>query len=87
VPVGAVFIVYPGERIPLDGRVLSDESSVLEELGGESAEVHARAAELANGRRSVVVVGSADHGVGSSTSQRHQAPAPGRRQPTLRELP
>ncbi|MCM2335024.1 MAG: heavy metal translocating P-type ATPase [Anaeromyxobacteraceae bacterium] len=38
VPVGAVFVVHPGERIPLDGRVLAGESAVNEAaITGESA--------------------------------------------------
>lgn len=40
VPVGAVFLVHPGERIPLDGRVLSGESSVNQApITGESVPV------------------------------------------------
>jgi len=40
VPVGAVFIVRPGERIPLDGRVLSGESQVDQApITGESLPV------------------------------------------------
>jgi Cd2+/Zn2+-exporting ATPase len=54
----------PGKGVTgtLDGRSYwLGSHRYLEELGGESAEVHARAAELADGGRSVVVVGSADH--------------------------
>lgn len=37
VPVGTVFLVHPGERIPLDGRILSGESSVNQApITGES---------------------------------------------------
>lgn len=40
VPVGAVFLVHPGERIPLDGRILSGESSVNQApITGESIPV------------------------------------------------
>lgn len=41
VSVGAIFVVRPGERIPLDGRVLSGESSVNQApITGESVPVH-----------------------------------------------
>lgn len=40
VPVGAVFLVHPGERIPLDGRVRAGESSVNQApITGESVPV------------------------------------------------
>ena len=40
VPVGAVFVVHPGERIPLDGRILSGESGVNQApITGESVPV------------------------------------------------
>ncbi len=40
VPVGAVFLVHPGERIPLDGRVLSGQGSVNQApITGESLPV------------------------------------------------
>jgi Cd2+/Zn2+-exporting ATPase len=40
VPVGAAFVVRPGERIPLDGRILSGESSVNQApITGESSPV------------------------------------------------
>jgi len=41
VAVGAVFVVRPGERIPLDGRVLSGESGVNQApITGESVPIH-----------------------------------------------